>query len=430
MYTDEEMLRELRAIVAIPSVAGEDIRPGEPFGHGVAQALAYTLDLCHRLGMETVNRDGKTAWAEFGEGEELIAVIPHLDVVPAGDGWTVAPYDCTELDGRLYGRGVSDDKGPAIACIFAAADLIAEEVPLKRRVRLIFGQCEETGIWYDMQEYQKHEEMPVAGFTPDAQFPALCGEKGMLWLRLSIPMAESGLRCIVGGTACNMVASTCTAVVLDAGGEEVTVSAQGRAAHATVPQEGESAITKVMAELASQTDLNSPLVDFYQTYVGDDYSGHRLGIECSDVYSGHTTVCCGMLTTNADQISMTMDVRYPVTGDGDEILHRICSAAERFGLSVEILKNAKPLFHKRDNPVLVKTLEAYREETGDFGEPLVIGGGTYARALPHIVGFGPAFPGKPHTEHQKDEYISKEDFFALRRIYRSAIEKLANADME
>lgn len=430
MYTDEEMLQELQALVAIPSVAGEDVSPSEPFGHGVAQALTYTLNLCQRLGMKTVNRDGKVAWAEFGQGQELIAVIPHLDVVPAGEGWSVDPYNCTEINGKLYGRGVSDDKGPAIASIFAAADLLANQTPLKRRVRLIFGQCEETGTWYDMQEYQRNEELPIAGFTPDAEFPALIGEKGMLWLTMSIPRTKSGLYSITGGSACNMVAASCTAVLQETSGRKTTISAKGRAAHATVPHQGDNAITKVMAELATRSDVSSPLVDFYQYYVGDDCVGRRLRIEYADEYSGHTTVCCGMLTTSEEQISMTMDIRYPVTGSGDDILNRIYAAAEQFGLTVEISKNAKPLFHERGTPALLKTLEAYREETGDFSEPLVIGGGTYARALPHIVGFGPAFPGTPHTEHQKDEYISKEDFFALRRIYRNAIEKLANADIE
>lgn len=423
MRTNREMLQALEELLAIPSIAGENVTPEAPYGTGVAEALAYTLRLCEELGMRTKNRNGRIAWAEIGEGNDLIAVIPHVDVVPAGDGWTMEPFACTKRDGRLYGRGSSDNKGPAIACIFAAADLLAEQFPLSRRVRLIFGQCEETGQWSDMAYYRRHEEPPCAGFTPDAEFPALCGEKGMLWLELSLPLEHSGLFLLEGGSACNMVASWCRARFRDRAGVDRFVETQGLAAHATVPEQGDSAITKMMKEL-SQAGLQNPLLSFYKRYIGESCHGEKLGCCFQDDVSGSTTLCSGLLRTDGCAIHMTLDIRYPVTADGGLILETVTAAAQAEGLDLRVLKHDKPLYRAPSNPVLQQLLAAYREETGDLSDPLVIGGGTYARALDNIVGFGAAFPGRRHTEHKKDEYILEEDFYKLRGIYRTALKKL------
>ena len=428
MRTNQEMLQALEGLLAISSVAGEDVTPEAPYGTGVAKALAYTLRLCGELGMRTVNRDGQTAWAEIGEGDELVAVIPHVDVVPAGDGWTMEPFACTKRDGRLYGRGSSDNKGPAIACVFAAADLLAEQLPLSRRIRLIFGQCEETGQWSDMAYYRRHEEQPCAGFTPDAEFPALCGEKGMLWLELSMPLEHSGLSLLEGGSACNMVASWCRARFRDGSGGDRLVETQGLAAHATVPEQGDSAIRKMVEEL-SRAGLQNPLISFYNKYIGESCHGEKLGCCFQDDASGTTTLCSGMVRTDGGIIRMTLDIRYPVTADGGLILETVTAAAQAEGLTLDVLKHDKPLYRAPSDPVLQQLLAAYREETGDFSDPLVIGGGTYARALDNIVGFGAAFPGRRHTEHQKDEYILEEDFYKLRSIYRTALKKLLVMDL-
>lgn len=71
------------------------------------------------MGFQTRDVDGHCGWCEYGEGEEMVAVLCHLDVVPAGDGWHYPPYDCTWAEGRIYGRGVIDDKGPAAAALYA-----------------------------------------------------------------------------------------------------------------------------------------------------------------------------------------------------------------------------------------------------------------------------------------------------------------------
>ena len=199
---NEEMKRSLRELCRIESVAGIDVSDDAPYGAGCAQALDYALELCRRLGFETKLCDKhRCGWAQIGAGDTVVGILAHLDVVPAGSGWSHPAYDLTEENGRLYGRGVSDDKGPTIACIYAMKDILDAGLPLKRRVRIIFGQSEESGDWDDMAYYREHEELPVFGFTPDADFPAIYGEKRLLNYKLTMPLEESGLLDICGGSS-------------------------------------------------------------------------------------------------------------------------------------------------------------------------------------------------------------------------------------
>lgn len=423
MYSDVDMLSALQGLIKIPSISGQNASAEYPYGKEVDDALTYTLDLSRYLGMRTVKRQRKVAWAEIGQGDHMIAVVPHLDVVPIGEGWNVEPFGGIIKNGRLYGRGASDNKGPAITCLYAAADVaeyFGDKIP--GRIRIIFGQSEETGIWSDLDYYREHEELPYAGFTPDAEFPALCGEKGVLWLELSIPLERSGLLSFNGGSACNIVCSQCQASYFTPSGKIETLTEEGRAAHATAPESGINAISLLMEQM--HPVVKSPLIDFYQAYIGQTCHGEKLGINFEDSLSGQTTVCVGKISSDDKKITFTLDIRYPVTCDGSFILTQITQAAKRYELSLHILKNAAPLYRSLDDPILKQLMDAYREETGDKGVPIVIGGSTYARALPNIVGFGAAFPGREHTEHQDDEYIVLEDLFKQRKIYRNALLRL------
>lgn len=419
MKSNEEMLSVLRELVRIRSVAGEDVTPLAPYGTGPATALEHVLKLCGSFGMRTVNRDGKVGWAEIGEGEEMVGVLAHLDVVPAGEGWDYPAYDLTQKDGKLYGRGVVDDKGPAIACIFAMKDLLDSGVELKRRIRVIFGQSEETGAWKDMEWYRQHEELPVFGFTPDADFPAIYGEKGILGIEVSLPLERSLLDEIEGGDAGNMVPDWCRA---SAGGRFYETS--GRAAHASTPEDGDSAIIKMMA-LLERDFPQDPLVAFFHTHIGSALHGERMGCALYDDKSGSLTMNAGTLRVKDGRIILKIDVRNPVTFPVQAVLEPMGRAAKEFGLDVRVTENNPPIYMEKNGRIIQALLEVYRAATGDMSEPTVIGGGTYARAMDHIVAFGPMMPGRELTEHQKNEYMLQEDFFAIRRIYRTAMERLA-----
>lgn len=419
----QQFLDALCGLMAIESVAMTDPTPEMPYGSGPARALAYVLDLCGELGIRTVNRDGKTAWAEIGAGDEIVGILGHLDVVPVGEGWTHDPKG--EVCGdRLYGRGAIDDKGPTLAALFAMKDVQDAGVPLKRRVRLIFGQSEETSRWDDMEWYKAHEELPVFGFTPDADFPALCGEKGILNFELSIPLEQSGMLSIEGGEAMNMVPAQCAAAFSESDGP-TAIATTGVSAHASTPEKGENAISAMMAALARR-GVKSPLVDFYQAHIGFDLHGERLGCAFSDGESGPLTLNVGLARTEEDRVVLSLDIRNPVTFTCRQVQSALETACAPYGIAVNCVKDMQPIYMDKNGKVIQAMMEVYRTVTGDDSQPKVIGGGTYARAMPGIVAFGPMQPGRECTEHEKDEYILLDDLFQAQEIYRRTIEVLAN----
>lgn len=421
----QQFLEALCGLMAIESVAMTDPTPEMPYGTGPAKALAYVLDLCQDLGIRTVNRDGKVAWAEIGQGDELVGILGHLDVVPVGDGWTHDPKGeiCGE---RLYGRGAIDDKGPTLAALFAMKDVQDAGVPLKRRVRLIFGQSEETSRWDDMEWYKAHEQLPVFGFTPDADFPALYGEKGILNFELSIPMEQSGLLSIAGGEAMNMVPAACSAAFPESEGP-TAFTTTGVSAHASTPEKGKNAISAMMEALAHR-GIQSSLVDFYQTHIGFDLHGERLGCAFSDAESGPLTLNVGLIRTEADRIVLSLDIRNPVTFTREQVQSALEAACASYGIAVACTKDMAPVYLDKNGKVIQAMMAVYRTVTGDDSQPKVIGGGTYARAMPGIVAFGPMRPSRECTEHEKDEYILLDDLLQAQEIYRRTIELLANLE--
>lgn len=422
---NEEMKRSLRELCRIESVAGIDVSDDAPYGAGCAQALDYALELCRRLGFETkLCENHRCGWAQIGTGETVVGILAHLDVVPAGSGWSHPAYDLSEENGRLYGRGVSDDKGPTIACIYAMKDILGAGLPLKRRVRIIFGQSEESGDWDDMAYYREHEELPVFGFTPDADFPAIYGEKRLLNYKLTMPLEESGLLDIRGGSASNVVPDHCEARLL-IDGREKCITASGKASHASTPEDGENAIAALAAKLASLLP-QSPFVRFYRDRIGSSLNGELMGCALSDVESGKLTMNVGTVGVADKSIVMEIDVRAPVTFEAASVTEPLRRAAAEYGIEVTLTQDTPPVYMDKNGAVIRKLLAVYREETGDFSEPTVIGGGTYARAMDHIVAFGPMFPGRELTEHQRNEYLLDEDFCRLRSIYRKAILALAS----
>lgn len=414
------MIEALQGLLAIESVADHG-KDGYPYGPGPARALEYTLELCRKLGFRVKNADGKYGYAEIGQGDEIVGVLSHLDVVPAGKGWTYPPYAGTVADGRLYGRGTLDDKGPAIISLYAARDLAeeyaAEGRELPRRIRLIFGQTEENGDWYDMEAYVANEEPVTFGITPDGDFPAIYCEKGILVVTMTMPTEGSGILAAHGGTAPNIVPDECT--VETTGGVH---RASGKPAHGSAPWNGENAIDKVLVPLAETEDCRFAAA--YTALFGGDVYGKRLGLAMSSPDSGPLSLNVGMLRVEDGLIRLTVDIRHPETVSGQEVLDTLRRAAEPYGFTLLPASPLRPVYLDKNGPVMTRLLDAYRQETGDMTEPMAIGGGTYARAMDNIIAFGPNFPGEECREHEADEYITLENMERLRRIYRQALKYL------
>lgn len=416
---EKEFKDALSGLLSIPSVA-IDGDEKYPFGENCAKALDYMLDLCDKFGFRTKKCSNLLGWAEVGEGDELVGILAHLDVVPEGTGWEYPAFSLTEVGDRIYGRGISDDKGPAMMCVFAMKKLLDSKHKFGRRVRIIFGLTEERGEWIDMEWYKAHEELPTFGFTPDASFPAVYGEKGILVLNLKMPLEGSGVDEIFGGQAHNMVADICKAKI---NGEEF--SAHGKSAHGSLPHKGVNAILKLMGEL----NVSNPgkLTKFMTEKFGNTCDGSLINCALSDKESGALTLNVGMISSENNEINITIDIRYPVTLNGDDITEIIKKECAPYGVKVEKESDSKPIYTDKNGQLITSLMEVYRSVTNDDTRPFVMGGGTYARAMPNIVAFGPLFPQSPETEHQKNEYMLTKDIDTARKIYELALNKLTLA---
>ncbi len=416
---DQKLIDSIMGALSIVGVAYDEVTDECPYGVGPARTLEYVLDLCEELGIRTVNLDGKIAWAEIGEGDEIVGILGHLDVVPIGEGWTHNPAG--EIVGdEIYGRGVIDDKGPVIAAIYAMKEIQDSGMKLGRRIRLILGQCEEAGDWVDINYYVETQQLPVFGFTPDANFPAIYGEKWIIHYELTAPLDEA-IVSIEGGTAANVIPSKCKAVLAD--GEEVT--AEGKSGHASMPETGVNAISLLMEKLYDK-GVRTKLTDFFKEHVGTDIHGERMGCHFVDEQSGELTLNVGTIRTTEDAVKIIIDIRNPVTYSIDQVTEVIEKAAKEYGISVELKNSERSVYMDKNGRVIQTMLGAYQEMTGDMSDPIVIGGGTYARAMDGIVAFGPMLPGRECTEHMPDEHLPMADLILCRDIYKKALEKLVN----
>ncbi|MCF6461633.1 dipeptidase PepV [Clostridium sp. Cult3] len=454
---EEDIVKSTQDIVAIKSVE-EDAKPNMPFGEGPYKALQFALNLAEEMGFDTKNLDNYAAHADLGDGQEVVGVLVHLDVVPEGDGWTYPPYGGEIHDGKIYGRGTADDKGPAIACMYAMKALKESKVPLSKKIRIIFGTNEETG-WGCMKHYFAHEKAPDMAFTPDAEFPAIYGEKGIIVFDLVKKLDSNNCGDIVvkglkGGNAPNMVPDYCEAVLevkepsvieekLDDFIERtkyplsmvkdknrVKIIAKGVSAHGSTPEKGENAISYLMSFLGEILDGECDVCEFVNMYNGKiAFKHHGEGIGCGleDDVSGKLNFNPGMIRLSNEEIKLTINVRYPIKSSSEEVYSGIRNNLKGTGIQlIEGKEDTKPLYVPKDNFLVKKLMDVYREQTGDKdSEPIAIGGGTYARAMENAVAFGPVFPGQKEVAHQKDEFISIEHLMKITRIYAHALYELA-----
>jgi len=445
----DALLESLQKCIRIPSLYQDD-DSGYPYGKPVHECLEYMLELSKSLGFRTYNMDNHVGWAEYGEGEEMVAVLGHLDVVPEGDGWTKEPYGGEIVDGRIYGRGTMDDKGPTVAALYALQALKESGLPLKRRIRVIFGLNEETGS-ADMKYYAAHGgENPVMGFTPDGEYPVINGEKGLINEAYGISFTQTGdlrLKEIWGGTAHNIVPDyawatfTCPAALAQdiaaKNAEKITVTvtedgvkveAFGIGAHGGTPQEGENAIGRLLlflAQLPIEGQTGSA-IRFLAEKLGMEWDGKSIGIAMADDVSGCLTMNVGTLRGDANGLEVKMNYRYPVTKTFDDCGPVVASAFAAAGFHETWANRKNRLYMPPESELVQRLMKVYTDCTGDTAAaPKSIGGGTYAKMLPNVVAFGPIFPGDEVREHKPDEFMEVSRLMDNTNILAEAMYALA-----
>ncbi len=457
----KDIIEGTQAFLRIPSVLDEQTATKtKPFGTGIAAALNHLLKKGKSYNFFTKNVDGFAGLIEYGKGEESVGILVHLDVVPAGEGWTSPPFSADIRDGRIYARGAIDNKGPAMAAFYAVTMIKELGLPVNRKIQLILGTDEESE-WRCVEYYFKHEEMPTVGFVPDADFPIIYAEKGIADIRFNWSYEEKieltdelFLICFHSGERFNMVPDVATASltgkrsVLDkikaqfltrladrneCGSatweeERLVLTYEGKAAHGSTPEKGENAghlLADFLSAYTWQNEANN-YITFIKTYLFADLYGEALKIAKSDHMSGPLTVNAGVFRFKSnEEATIGLNVRYPVSESGEALFQQLQQIALENGACITIKDHMQPSYVNADHPLIQTLQHVYERQTGEKAELLTTGGGTYARSLKTGVAFGPLFPGREDVAHQKDEYIAVDDLLKATAIYAEAIYELA-----
>jgi len=467
----DEMIRTLQELIAFRSVASNPVE-GAPFGAGVRDAFEYMLNKAKADGFDTENVDNYGGHIEFGgylldeEGDvvgtsdEVMGILCHLDVVPEGKDWDYEPFGGQVAEGRVYGRGAIDDKGPTVAAYYAMKALKDAGVVPEKKVRLILGLDEETG-WKGMDYYLKRVNQPDFGFSPDGEFPVIHGEMGLLIFDLAKKIGKTAagaagvsLRSVTGGNAPNMVPDHARAVIAANSYEEIKekaaefrkntsymlntkgigknleITAHGISAHGARPHMGLNAISilmKFLGEINLENDDVRDFVDFYNRHIGFDLHGGAIGCGFEDEPSGKLIFNVGMVNIDGESAVITVNIRYPVTMNDEQIYEAILPVVNRYNLGIVKKDHKPPIYIPKDDRMIRTLMEVYRKHTGDAeSEPIVIGGATYARAIKNAVAYGAVFPGEPELAHQKNESVDIGNLMKCARIYADAIFELAD----
>lgn len=431
-----EIIKTTCSIVDIKSVLDPSTKKqGAPFGEGISKALNFMLSLATKMGFETTNYDGYVGEIEFGEGEDF-GILCHLDTVPSGDGWDTDPFKATIIDDKIYGRGTVDDKTPAVLILYALNELKNKGVKPTKKIKLILGLDEETS-WRCIDYYNTKAKMPELGFSPDADFPIINVEKGIISFKIEIKDDIFNSLKITGGNAVNVVPNKCKAILknkdeyikklnaqnlinFNIDKNTITLNATGKSAHGSTPHLGDNAIKKIIYTLSNILDSNIFKNIYHLLF--EDNALDNLDLNLKDDVSGILTCNVGTIDINKDTLTMLIDIRYPVTIDGDIVIERMKNAFKEN--VVDVIKHHTPLYVDPSSNLIKKLQEAYTLVTGKPALLQAIGGGTYSRALKQAVAFGPHFEEDEDVVHMANEYISISNIVKTYKIYEKALELL------
>lgn len=432
----KEMIESIKKLVQINSVLDEDTATKEtPFGRGIDKALKETLKIAKDLGFKTVYKDGYYGYAEIGEGKELIGILGHIDVVPAGDEskWKHNPFEAIEEDGYIYGRGTQDDKGPTIAAMYAVKALLDSGIKFNKRIRFIFGGDEEN-LWRCISKYKENnEEIPNMGFTPDSCFPVTNAEKSLVQFYLKgkgskeLSLSISGALNAVPGEATykgelsKKLAEKLDELNYDYKMDNDKITVIGKRVHSASADKGVNAIERLCKALY-EIGVKNDAIKFVAEL--SDSKGSKILPNCMDKESGILTLNLGEIIINENESILGFDSRIPVKYTIDDLEKAVKEKIVDYNLEYEEFDRLGSLYVPADSSLIKTLVNVYEEETKLDGTPISSGGATYAKALDNCVAFGAVFPFDEKTEHQENERISINSLIKATEIYALSIYKL------
>ena len=439
----ENVLRDIGRLVAIDSVMGEE-KPGMPFGEGPAQALKLGLEIAGELGLEAHNCEDRMGYAQVGQGTDYLATITHLDVVPSV-GWAEDPFTLRRREGYIIGRGVMDDKGPSVLCLYALKYLKDSGMPLRYPVRALLGINEENHM-ADLDYYLANYKAPLFCFSPDADFPLCNGEKGIFHGKVVSWLPMKRVKDIRGGVAANVIPDLAEAwveaeklssterVTAEKEGDLWHLTARGIGGHASAPEGTVNAIGVLVDYILEQGILSGAEEDFFyglQRLHSDPYGGN-LGLDTEDMIFTPLTIVGGVIGMEEGHVFQTVDCRYPTTSSGQDIVAQLTGNWGELA-QVHVLSDDKPFYMALDNPAVQVCVDTYNAVTGEQAQPYTIGGGTYARHFPNAVSFGPEHPERPAPDfagpiHGVDEAANIDWLMEALQIYILALIELEKLD--
>ncbi|WP_332586947.1 dipeptidase PepV [Clostridium sp.] len=435
----DELINSIRRLVKINSVEGESTDDA-PFGLGPKMALEEALKISEELGFKTKNINNAIGYAEYGNGDEYIGIIGHVDIVPEGEGWSYPPFDLSIDNEKIYGRGVLDNKGPIMAALYGVKIIKDLNLPLSKSIRVIFGSNEETGF-KDIPYYLNEEKAPLMGFTPDCKYPAVYGERGILDVTIwSNEINNCNVKSIKGNFRNNVVPDFAEIEAVrkeSLDGESIKweteiiekVSAKGSQAPGNAPETGENAVTTLCKTVAAlgKSGFSKDVIEFskfvHETF-HENHSLSKIGVNCCDDISGSLVINPYELKVKDNKIGISVVFRYPISYTYENMVS-IIKGIIKDGYCIRENRRMDSVCFDSDHELLKKLKESYEEVTGFDGTPVTTTGGTYAKVFPNIVAFGPSFPGQKGIGHNKDEYMDIEDLLTNLNIFTNSIYNLA-----
>ncbi|HJE96664.1 MAG TPA: Sapep family Mn(2+)-dependent dipeptidase [Ligilactobacillus acidipiscis] len=415
-----ELLKDLKILMQNSSVTGIS-QETAPFGKDVRKILDIIVSLGKTYGFKTKIVNDAMAYVQWGnDNDNYVAIVGHLDVVNPGEGWSYPPFDLSEKQGVLYGRGILDNKGPIFSCLFGMKLLKDMGFKPQRTIRIIFGSDEESGS-RDVALYLEKEKPPYFGFTPDCKFPVVYGERGIVSYEIQTSFSQSEIAQISqiqGNQSADHVPDN---LKVEVNGSSLNI--KGKRTPTNAPEMGENAITYLAKEIIEKKLVKNQIAKYFDWLYKSFHKKHfgqGLGITFSDEESGKLIQTPYQLIKEGNNLILDIAIRYPVSINEEQITKKIAKAIYP-GSELKIIRSFPSVLHDKNSNYIKQLSQVYAYVMGKYYPPVTTTGATYARTMPNIVAFGPSFPGQKGIAHKQDEWLKTSDLLKMLEIYMQSI---------